>query len=62
MNEGFTDISEKLSYKTKSFREYYSLKAENKNKQKTNNIDVSESEQDQLTYPNYYDYWNISLN
>ncbi len=63
LNEGFLDISDKLNFKPRSFREYYSLKAENKGKNVQNtNIDVSEKEYDHLTHPKYTDYWNVSLN
>jgi hypothetical protein len=63
MNEGFLDISDKLNFKPRSFREYYSLKAEKKGKTEENsNIDVSEKEYDHLTHPNYLDYWKVSLN
>lgn len=63
LNEGFLDISDKLNFKPRSFREYYSLKAENKGKKaESSNTDVSEKENDHLTHPNYQNYWNISLN
>lgn len=63
LNEGYLDICDKLSFKPRSFREYYSLKAESKGQTlDKNSVDVSEKEYDHLTQPNYQDYWNISLN
>lgn len=59
-NEGYTDLSETMNYKLKSFREYYSHKLETFKSDTTKLIEDDEKEN--LTYPHFHDYWRDSLN
>ena len=65
-NEGYSNICEVLNYKPKPFREYYSHKAEKFVKEELDSkivqVTISEKEVDNLTYPDFKSYWNISLN
>jgi hypothetical protein len=58
---GFENASQLLGVKTKSFREYYSEKAEKFDDRIQKDIDILKEDPVDLRFPKIQNYWNLSL-
>lgn len=56
-NEGFENLSSKVNLQLIGLREFYSQQAE-----RSSNEEGQTEEEDNLTYPDFQSYWNVSLN
>lgn len=55
--EGYENLANKVNMKLIGLREYYSQQTE-----KANDLTEQGEEEDNLTYPDFQSYWNVSLN